>query len=118
MSQDKLTWIFVTLSCYYMEKMPYLCSRLLTLETSQCIGNCRNIMRSKTKILNAVKTQLMADTTLPQAKIETIVEKVAEENPGTPWWVIVLKVIAYAIGIILAGYGTAAAATVYLPGIM
>ena len=75
-------------------------------------------MTNKTKILKAVKTQLMADTTLPQAKIETIVEKVAEDNPGTPWWVIVLKVIAYAIGIILAGYGTAAAATVYFPGIM
>ena len=75
-------------------------------------------MTNKQKILQAVKTQLLTDTQLPQAKIETIVEKVAEENPGTPWWVIALKVIAYAIGIILAGYGTAAAATVYLPGIM
>lgn len=75
-------------------------------------------MTNKSKILKAVKTQLMADTTLPQAKIETIVEKVAEDNPGTPWWVIVLKVIAYAIGIILAGYGTAAAATMYIPAIM
>lgn len=75
-------------------------------------------MTNKIKILKAVKAQLMADTTLPSNKIESIIEKVSEENPDTPWWVIVLKVIAYAIGIILAGYGTAAAATVYLPGIM
>lgn len=34
---------------------------------------------------------------------------------GTPWWVIALKVLAYAIGLILAGFGTtAAAATVHL----
>ena len=30
---------------------------------------------------------------------------------GDPWWVIVLKVIVYAIGLILAGIGTASAAT-------
>ena len=29
---------------------------------------------------------------------------------GDPWWVIVLKVIAYAIGLILAGMGTVNAA--------
>ena len=75
-------------------------------------------MTNKKKILQAVKNQLQTDTQLPQAEIETIVEKVAEENPDTPWWVIVLKVIAYAIGIILAGYGTAAACTTYLPFIM
>ena len=31
-------------------------------------------------------------------------------NDITPWWVVVLKVIAYAIGLILAGYGTTACA--------
>lgn len=75
-------------------------------------------MTNTKKILQAVKTQLLTDTQLPQSQIETIIEKVAEENPGTPWWVIVLKVIVYAIGIILAGYGTASAATMYLSGIM
>ncbi|MBR5647976.1 hypothetical protein IKW73_03570 [Candidatus Saccharibacteria bacterium] len=30
---------------------------------------------------------------------------------GDSWWVIVLKVIVYAIGLILAGIGTAQAAT-------
>lgn len=75
-------------------------------------------MSQKKKILQSVKANLTTKTTLPQSKIESIVEQVAEENPGTPWWVIVLKVVAYAIGIILAGYGTASAATVYFPGIL
>lgn len=34
--------------------------------------------------------------------------KQKEMNEKTPWWVIVLKVCAYALGLILAGYGTAA----------
>lgn len=29
---------------------------------------------------------------------------------NSSWWVIVLKVVAYALGLILAGYGTTAAA--------
>lgn len=73
-------------------------------------------MSQKQKILQSVKSKL-TQTTLPQNQIATIVDQVAEENPGTPWWVIALKVVAYAIGIILAGYGTASAATVYFPGI-
>jgi len=42
------------------------------------------------------------------------------KNPDTkvdisdPWWVIVLKVVAYLIGLILAGVGTAQAATILL----
>lgn len=45
------------------------------------------------------------------------IKKLAE-NPDTkvtmsdPWWVIVLKVVAYLIGLLLAGVGTAQAATV------
>lgn len=34
---------------------------------------------------------------------------------GTPWWVIVLKVLAYAIGLILAGVGTTTACTALVP---
>ena len=37
-------------------------------------------------------------------------EEVLDSEKGTPWWVVVLKVLAYAIGLILAGYGTTAAA--------
>lgn len=75
-------------------------------------------MSQKQKILQSVKSNLTTKTTLPQSQIETIVDQVSEENPNTPWWVVVLKVIAYAIGIILAGYGTAAAATLYLPNML
>ena len=32
-------------------------------------------------------------------------------NESDPWWVILLKVIVYAIGLILAGIGTTSAAT-------
>lgn len=72
-------------------------------------------MSKKQKILQSVKSQLLTQTSIPETKIESIVDKVSDENPDTPWWVVVLKVIAYAIGIILAGYGTASAATLYLP---
>lgn len=38
------------------------------------------------------------------------IDRIIREDGGTPWWVVVLKVLAYAIGLILAGYGTTAAA--------
>lgn len=41
--------------------------------------------------------------------LSQITETLGKEDK-TPWWVVVLKVIAYAIGLILAGYGTTAAA--------
>ena len=52
-------------------------------------------------------------------KVKLTREQIMElaQNPDTkvsvndPWWVIVLKVVAYAIGLILAGMGTAEAAT-------
>lgn len=31
-------------------------------------------------------------------------------NSASPWWVIALKTLAYLIGLLLAGYGTSAAA--------
>lgn len=33
------------------------------------------------------------------------------DSEKSPWWIIVLKVVAYALGLILAGYGTATAAS-------
>ena len=41
----------------------------------------------------------------------------AEKDSQSPWWVIVAKVVAYAIGLILAGYGTAEAATQVMSGL-
>lgn len=75
-------------------------------------------MSKKQKILQSVKSQLLTQTSIPENKIESIVDSVSAENPDTPWWVVVLKVIAYAIGIILAGYGTASAATLVMPWMM
>ena len=72
-------------------------------------------MSKKQKILNAVKYQLHEDTNMCTTEINNVIDKVSADNPDTPWWVIVLKVLAYAIGIILAGYGTASAAIVYSP---
>lgn len=40
-----------------------------------------------------------------------VINKALEEATDTPkWWVVLLKVLAYAIGLLLAGYGTTAAA--------
>lgn len=52
-------------------------------------------------------------------KVKLTPNQIAEiaKNPETkvtvddPWWVIVLKVVAYLIGLLLAGVGTADAAT-------
>ena len=35
-------------------------------------------------------------------------------KPATPWWVIAFKTLAYLIGLLLAGYGTSAAAQTLL----
>ena len=53
---------------------------------------------------------------LPKLTEEQIREIAA--NPGSkvdiadPWWIVVLKVVAYLIGLILTGTGTAAAANI------
>ena len=41
-------------------------------------------------------------------------ESAMKMNESTPWWVIVLKTLAYLIGLLLAGYGTSAAAQTFL----
>lgn len=40
------------------------------------------------------------------------IQEAVEESPK--WWVVLLKVLAYAIGLILAGYGTTAVALTFL----
>ena len=50
---------------------------------------------------------------LTKAQIEELAQNPdSKVEINDPWWVIVLKVIAYLAGLLLAGYGTAAAATV------
>lgn len=45
------------------------------------------------------------------------IQDALEHGDGSPWWVVVLKVLAYAIGLILAGYGTTAAAATLTNGL-
>ena len=48
---------------------------------------------------------------LSEVDTEVIISKLLAASPATsPWWVILLKVMAYAIGLIVAGYSTTAAA--------
>lgn len=48
---------------------------------------------------------------LSEVDTEVIISKLLAASPAaSPWWVILLKVIAYAIGLIVAGYSTTAAA--------
>lgn len=41
--------------------------------------------------------------------VRQIEEAINDEGDKTPWWVVLLKVLAYAIGLILAGMGTTTA---------
>lgn len=61
------------------------------------------------RICSTVQNSLK-DARVSQDVINSLVFKIAKENDGSPWWVIVLKVLAYAIGLILGGYGTTAVA--------
>lgn len=49
-------------------------------------------------------------TSEERAKALDTIRKASEKGDNSPWWVVVLKVLAYAIGLLLAGYGTTAAA--------
>lgn len=52
---------------------------------------------------------------LSEIDIEVIISKLLAASPASsPWWVILLKVVAYAIGLIVAGYSTTAAAMTLL----
>lgn len=54
-------------------------------------------------------------SSLPEEEKKEVVSKLLANSEDLPnWLVTLLKIIAYAIGIILAGYGTASAATVFL----
>ena len=69
-----------------------------------------------------MKTRALLELAAKVATPETVMSKeereralatinaAIDENSGSPWWVILLKVLAYAIGLLLAGYGTSAAA--------
>lgn len=56
----------------------------------------------------ANKDAIVTDEERKQAL--TAIEKALQDDDSPKWWVVLLKVLAYAIGLILAGYGTTAAA--------
>lgn len=73
--------------------------------------------------MNATLRQLLrraliaADSTsiMSTAEREQTLKDIQEAVEDTPkWWVVLLKVLAYAIGLILAGYGTTAVALTFL----
>ena len=68
-------------------------------------------MKSEIKqLLRRASAALQNDsTTVERKQILEDIEKKLKTTDGDTWWVIVLKVIAYAIGLLLAGYGTTAA---------
>ena len=45
-------------------------------------------------------------------------QKAIAEDDSPKWWITLLKIIAYAIGLILAGYGTTTAALVLCKGVL
>ena len=74
-------------------------------------------MNKKTKqlVLRALqKNEAMANR-FSSDELASIVENIDKDVPGEKWWVIALKVLAYLIGLLLAGVGTAEAATILLP---
>lgn len=47
--------------------------------------------------------------------LQNLVDALKEDpDPSKKWWVIALKVLAYLIGLLLAGVGTANAATLFI----
>ena len=49
---------------------------------------------------------------MPPVYYKTPTMKKPKINPSSPWWVIILKVLAYAIGLILAALGLPEAADI------
>ena len=91
------------------------------------IGDTMGVLRSKwtVEILTAIlcgntrfkdiltAIHVLRDKVLTERLRQMVLSQITEtlgKEDKTPWWVVVLKVIAYAIGLILAGYGTTAAA--------
>lgn len=64
--------------------------------------------------ISKVRALLDAESIDETAAREAFTALESELKKSTPWWVIVLKTLAYLIGLLLAGYGTSAAAQTFL----
>lgn len=70
--------------------------------TKQLINDAQNVLDTQDKVGAA-------------SILERLVLALSEdEEPPKKWWVIVLKTLAYLIGLLLAGIGTAEAATMVM----
>lgn len=70
--------------------------------TQQLIKDAQNVLDTK-------------DRVGAMSVLERLVLALAEdEDPPKKWWVILLKTLAYLIGLLLAGIGTAEAATMVM----
>lgn len=70
--------------------------------TKQLVKDAQNVLDTK-------------DRVGAMSVLERLVLALAEdEDPPKKWWVILLKTLAYLIGLLLAGIGTAEAATMVM----
>ena len=71
-------------------------------------------MNKKTKqmVLRALQKNETLNRRYTDSELVNIVDEVADDVPTEKWWIIALKVLAYLIGLILAGVGTTEAATI------
>lgn len=71
--------------------------------------------KQKQLVLRALQKNEALSSKFSSNELASVVDDIAEEVPAEKWWVIVLKVLAYLIGLLLAGVGTAEAANTLLP---
>lgn len=71
--------------------------------------------KQKQLVLRALQKNEALSSKFSSNELASVVDDIAEEVPAEKWWVIALKVLAYLIGLLLAGVGTAEAATTLLP---
>lgn len=70
-------------------------------------------MTHKDLLQLAVKLADRSNIVTPEeraAGLATLEQALANADDAPKWWVVLLKILAYAIGLLLAGYGTTAAA--------
>ena len=72
-------------------------------------------MKEQKISLKEAKAILKAEKIDPEVGEQIIAAFTEAAKNATPWWVIALKTVAYLIGLVLAGYGTTAAAQTFLP---
>ena len=70
-------------------------------------------MTQKELLRLAIKLANKSNIVAPEeraAGLATLEQALASADDAPKWWVVLLKILAYAIGLLLAGYGTTAAA--------